>query len=80
MSSFLNAYCINAMVECYFSLSGVLNLLDRTRIEIEDESEVKIDNANDEYLVINDQVNQMIPEALYFRLSLNKASTTPSSI
>jgi hypothetical protein len=65
-------------IECY-SFSGVFLLLPgRIGVDVSNASDVKINNIDDQYLSINEQVKKKKTGYLFYLVINNKASNPPS--
>jgi hypothetical protein len=63
-------------IECY-SFFGVSVLPVGTGGDVSNESDVKIDNTEDQYLSIDEQVKKKNPGYLFYLVINNKASSPP---
>jgi hypothetical protein len=65
-------------IECYFFPVCFYFISAGSRVDVSNESDVKIDNTEDQYLSIDVQVKKKNPGYLYFGYQQNKASSPPS--
>jgi hypothetical protein len=62
-------------------LSGVFLLLPvGSGVDVSNEPDVKINNTDDQYLSINEQVKKKNPGYLFFMVINNKASSPPLNL